>query len=400
MTPALRRRHEQTLLRLTSLPTAAGHEDRPLQWVRQWAARRPHVQLRTDRYGNLLLQRRGARSKSALIFTAHLDHPAFVVTAADGRTVEAEFRGGVHDDYFPGSPVRWFPSPRSRQPAGRGAITQFRPPVDGGFKTVTVTLDAEPKSPRPAPAPGDLLTWDLPPAEVRGERLHAPACDDLAAAAAMFAAFDLWLKSPTTTARATAKAEQTSGGGGSSGGGSGGSSGGDVRLLCTRAEEIGFVGAIGACRSGLIPRAARLVALENSKSFADSPLGAGPIVRVGDRSSTFDPALTHAVGHAAQQLAAADPHFRYQRKLMAGGTCEASAFQALGHTATCLCLPLANYHNMDEATRRIAPESVHLADYHGLIDLLLTLARNLPTDHHTLPDRLNALFEQHRQLLR
>ena len=59
-----------------------------------------------------------------------------------------------------------------------------------------------------------------------------------------------------------------------------------VALLFTRSEEIGFIGAIGAAREGTVPKGARLVCLENSRSFPhDSPIGAGPIVRVGDRLS-------------------------------------------------------------------------------------------------------------------
>ncbi|MEO1236309.1 MAG: hypothetical protein AAFX76_05920, partial [Planctomycetota bacterium] len=257
------------------------------------------------------------------------------------------------------------------------------------FKSVTVAF------PRRTPArPGDLLTWHLPSAAIRANRLHTPACDDLAAVAAMLSAFEVLTKSR----------QQTSGGtsGGASGGISGG--GGDVRLLCTRAEEIGFVGAIAACKSGLIPPQARLVVLENSKASPDAPLGAGPVVRVGDRTSTFDPALTAAAAQAAQHLATQDPTFRWQRKLMTGGTCEASAYQALGHAATCLCLPLHNYHNMDESRTRIAPESIHLDDYHHLIQLLVHLPSTLdaPGTSATsspLTQRLDHLYSTHRHLL-
>ena len=113
-------------------------------------------------------------------------------------------------------------------------------------------------------------------------------------------------------------------------------------MLLTRGEEVGFLGAIGACKAGTIPRAGRIIALENSKSFAESPIGSGPIVRVGDRTSTFDPDLTYRIGRIAADITAADSTFRWQRKLMPGGTCEASAYQAYGYTATCLCLPLGN----------------------------------------------------------
>jgi endoglucanase len=175
----------------------------------------------------------------------------------------------------------------------------------------------------------------------------------------------------------------------------------DIRLLLTRAEEGGFIGAIAACKIGTIPPRARLIALENSRSFAESPIGGGPIVRVGDATSTFDPDLTYRCGKIAQQLASADPSFKYQRKLMPGGTCEASAYQAYGYTATCLCLPLGNYHNMNQTTGRIDSEHISLTDYDGLVRLLVAIDRGLDDPSLALPlrDRLDELFAHRRSVL-
>lgn len=370
MNPATRAAHEKTLLALTGLPTATAREDRVIAWVERWAKRRKNVELSRDRYGNLMLKRAGVASKRPILFTAHLDHPAFVVTAAEGKAVTAEFRGGVQDQYFVGTKVRLYRGESSLKPSPPGTVRELRPAAQGGFKTAVImfrqSVDAQ---------PGDLLTWDVGPAQIKNKRLHAPACDDLAGAAAMFAAFGELLKIRSDPP--------------------------DVRLLCTRAEEIGFVGAIAACKSGIIPPEARLIALENSKSFADSPLGGGPIVRVGDRTSTFDPALTFAVGQVAQSVAADDPDFKWQRKLMTGGTCEASAYQALGYTATCVCLPLDHYHNMNEARGTIDREAIHLDDYHGLVRLLIALGKSLDDASTAVPltTRLDQLYRDHRSLL-
>lgn len=378
MNPNTRGRHERDLIELTSLPTAAGREDRVIAWVERWVGRRKRVELSRDAFGNLMLKRRGVTSKSPIVFTAHLDHPAFVVTGVEGETVTAEFRGGVGDEYFVGQKVRLYRGEKSCEPGAPGTIRELRPAEASGFKTVDVTFARKVEA-----EPGDVMTWDVGPAVVKAGRLHAPACDDLAAAAAMFAAFgELLKKSP-------GRGTKYSGGGG------------DVRLLCTRAEEIGFVGAIGACKSGIIPKEARLIALENSKSFAESPIGGGPIVRVGDRTSTFDPELTYAVGQVAQSIADADPTFHWQRKLMPGGTCEASAYQALGHTATCVCLPLGNYHNMNEDRGTIEREVISLDDFHGLVRLLIAFGTSLddPTAAPPLTTRLDQLFADHRSLL-
>ncbi|MEM7625087.1 MAG: M20/M25/M40 family metallo-hydrolase [Planctomycetota bacterium] len=373
MKPSAHQRAERGLAELTSLPTATGHEDRVVAWVERWAKRRRSVTIKRDRYGNLMLKRVGVSSRRPIVFTAHLDHPAFVVTACDGDRVTAEFRGGVRDKYFVGTAVRLHRDGIDR-PGPRGVVETLRPAEGRSFKTVGVrfvsAVDAQ---------PGDILTWDLGAAKIKGDRLHAPACDDLAAAAAMFAAFGELLKLRRTSKRDVP----------------------DVRLLCTRAEEVGFIGAIGACKSGLIPKGARLIALENSKSFAESPIGGGPIVRVGDRTSTFDPALTYQVGQVAQALAGRDADFRWQRKLMTGGTCEASAFQALGYTATCVCLPLGNYHNMNEDHGRIEPEVIALSDYHGLVRLLVEVGKSLDDPATTVPFKavLDRLFDDRRSLL-
>ncbi len=413
----MRKKHEKYLLELTGLPTAAGHEDQVVAWVEHWARRRRSVELSRDRYGNLLLKRAGAKSSKPIFFTAHMDHPAFVVTGQESpRRVTAEFRGGVDDSYFVGSRVRLHLG--GIEPC-RGRVVKLDPPAEpGGDKRVWVELV------RPVVAEaGDVLTWDLPAPKISRGRLRAPACDDLAGVAAAIAAFEVLLKDKLNTVHA------------------------DVRVLLTRAEEVGFIGAIGACKSGIIPKGARLIALENSKSYAESPIGGGPIIRVGDRTSSFDPDLTYRVGQVAQHIQQQDPGFTWQRKLMPGGTCEASAYQALGYTATCLCLPLGNYHNMkpnpepvssragkthpaggrakserksgdksggksggggveiagDGGGRgKIDSETISTADYHGLIRLLIETGRRLDSREksHTLKDRLNPLFARRRGLLR
>ncbi len=366
-------KHQDWLLELTSLPTAAGRERSVIQWVQRWAKQRPSVQLRRDRFGNLLLKRRGMAGRGSggsqrpIYFTAHMDHPAFVVTKQlDRHTVEADFRGGVADHYFLQSPV-WLH--RDGKKPQRGKVTALhgatkKRPDKRAVVRFSQAVNAE---------AGDVMTWGVGRPRIKGGRLHAPACDDLAGVAAALSAFDALGRSASS-----------------------------VRVLLTRAEEVGFVGAIGACASGVIPKKAIVVALECSKSDPNqSPLGAGSIVRVGDRTSTFDPRLTYRLGRVAQEIASNDKAFRWQRCLMPGGTCEATAYQAYGYTAACLCLPLGNYHNMNEATGRIAAETISLDDYHHLVRLLVRVGQALghDTGAHALRDSLDGLFNHRRSLL-
>jgi endoglucanase len=150
-----------------------------------------------------------------------------------------------------------------------------------------------------------------------------------------------------------------------------------------------------------VPIGARVICLENSRAFAESPIGGGPIVRVGDRLSIFDPALTAACAKCAEQLAGGsstptasqkntdlNQAWRWQRKLMAGGACEATVFCAYGYQATCLCLPLGNYHNMSDLAAvqagtntdkpKVGREYIGISDYEGLVDLLVACGMSLP----------------------
>ncbi|GJQ30039.1 MAG: hypothetical protein HBSAPP03_19230 [Phycisphaerae bacterium] len=365
--PVARAAHLDWLRDLTQIPTAAGREDRVIRWIKAWAAARTGIMLAEDQAGNLTLGRANTPSGLPVVYyTAHLDHPAFVVERVVAPTVvELSFRGGVMSDYFTNARVRVFDHDDGWY---TGTLTG-KADAPGPFTHYTAELERVGKSLRV----GDVGVWDLPPAGIVDGCMHTHACDDLAAAAAALAAFDVLLTRPPTQ---------------------------DVRLLLTRAEEVGFLGAIAAVRLGTVPKGARILALENSRSFPDSPIGGGPIVRVGDRISIFSPRLTDAVAKRAEQIAGGPaqataqqknsglPSWKWQRKLMAGGACEASVFCEAGYECTCVCLPLGNYHNMGDLAAvqagtntkpaTIEREFIAVADYEGLVDLLVGCGVALP----------------------
>jgi endoglucanase len=371
-TPEIRAAREAVLLELTQLPTAAGMEGRVMAWIDRWlAARADRLAVARDDVGNYLVTRRDHDGRAPLMLvTAHLDHPAFVVTATEGRTLRAEFRGGVNDPYFVGAEIEVIGEGDARAAATIVALDAESKP----FKTVTATLaDAAP----PAwVTPRRIARWRFPRAEIADGCIHTDACDDLAAAAAALCAFGEMLDDPACA---------------------------HVGLLFTVAEEVGFVGTIHAARNGWIPRDARLVCLENSRSFPhDSPIGAGAILRVGDRISVFTPELTNHLAHLFSAEAKRNPAFRWQRKLMPGGGCEASAFACYGYASTCICLPLGNYHNMvdiagvDAGARpaKVGREFVSVDDFHSMVAMLHLAAqgidRPLPETTAQLMERLYA----------
>jgi endoglucanase len=130
-------------------------------------------------------------------------------------------------------------------------------------------------------------------------------------------------------------------------------------------------------------------------------------VRVGDKMSVFTPELTNAVSVLAAAYQKEKPAFKFQRKLMAGGTCEASAFSVYGIASTCLCLPLGNYHNMadiDGVTAgkkkgRVGQEYVAAADFHGLVELLGVIARRLDAPAPSRRAYMEKIWAEHGKLL-
>ncbi len=261
----------------------------------------------------------------------------------------------------------------------RGAVTGLdstaRP-----FKRVTCLLRAPAKLQR-----GDVGRWALRgrggKPTVAGGFLYAHACDDLAGAAGALSALDVLRNHKNA---------------------------GHVGVLLTVAEEVGFLGAIAACRRRTVPRKARLICLESSRSFLESPIGAGPILRVGDRMSVFSPDLTNRLGVLMAAYQDANPGFKAQRKLMPGGVCEASTFAAYGYESTCVCLPLGNYHNMvdidgvlaGKRPARVGAEYISVSDFHGMVDLLVHFAQHLDSARHpSMMERMEQRYRKHGRII-
>jgi endoglucanase len=215
---------------------------------------------------------------------------------------------------------------------------------------------------------GAFAMWDLPAFVLEDGRIHSRACDDLIGCAAIVALFhDL----------AESDAEAT------------------VYGLFTRAEEVGFIGAIQLAKSKRVPQDVTIVSLECSseKSPGAGRMGAGVIVRVGDKTSIFDDTAT-----AGLVRAATDAKLTYQRCLMSGGTCEATAYQLYGYRTAALCVALGNYHNCGPDTT-IAAEFVAVDDVAGMVALMRAAAMNeSAADPHTaLREKLEKGMEHHRR---
>jgi putative aminopeptidase FrvX len=329
---------------LASAPTVSYREHEPLARIRR-ELDHAGIDYATDRYGNLLARYRGSRARGrSVAFCAHTDHPGFIVEASAGRRAHARWIGGVQERYFPRARVRV----ETRTGPVRGRVVAYEKSPNGRVARIAITFDR-------GVSPGAIGGWDLTPFAVEGSWIRTKSADDLLGCAAIVC----MLKDLVATRPAI-----------------------DAWGLFTRAEEDGLFGASALAASGALPRECAFVSLETSRELPCGRLGQGVIVRVGDRMSVFDPAVSGGLLEAAEELAKRDRRFRFQRGLMDGGSCEASAFQAFGYAAGGLALPLGNYHNMGE--KRTAEEVVHVDDLVGMARLLPVAARRLASGRSPL----------------
>ncbi|HVM61592.1 MAG TPA: M20/M25/M40 family metallo-hydrolase [Verrucomicrobiae bacterium] len=329
------------------LPTAPYHEQAVREFVVAYCRARG-LPVEADRVGNVIVkyQRPQAgtpappRGHPPLVFVAHMDHPGFEMLDAK----RAEFLGGVPKEMLGrGGKVRIYDS--RRHSMVKATIRRFRGAAWPKKKIVELKTEATVHC-------GDWGVWDLPAFRLSRGRLHAAAIDDVLGSVVMLATL-------AETARRRLR----------------------THLWCafTRAEEVGFLGATALIQSRRIPKNALVVSIEMSRERPWARVGDGPIVRVGDRLSIFDPAASAFLLRVAERCRAEEPAFRAQRCLMDGGTCEASAFAGFGYRAGGLCLPLGNYHNIDPGLRPRA-EYVSVNDLEQLVRLTVAASKAWPAD--------------------
>ena len=314
-----------------------------------------------DRFGNLVVRLATAPRLRPIVLGAHLDHPGFKIRRRLSRDKwVARFYGGVPEAYFRrGTRLRLWPG---NVPARLGA-------------RVSAERDFEVHARGGTTATPSYAVWDLEDFVVRAGHVHGRACDNLVGVAAVLGTL-IQLK------RSRAKVH--------------------VLGLISRAEEIGFRGALAAAAGKEIPRDALVISLETSRELPGVRMGDGVIIRVGDRTSIFDSDATRFLSEVAQIMKRSRRGFGFQRALMSGGTCEGTAYQELGFQTGAVCVALGNYHNCGEANR-IEAEYVSLGDACGMVDLLAATARHMPEYRvltSRLPRQLSKLLREAEKQLR
>ena len=341
------------LREVVSIPTVSYLEGGVRSYIRGFAEQRV-LEYAEDEYGNAYVRYQRGRARRPLVLGAHMDHPGFVVAGARERRIDIEFRGGLAAEYGKGERVRLYRADDLKE-RGTARITSVRA-ERGRIASAKAQL-----GPGAAATVGDLALWDVSAFQLRGQVVHARACDDLAGCAAVLASLDR-----VASARMP----------------------GTLIGLFTRAEEVGLLGASAAARQRLLPEGALVVAVETSSMAGGrAEQGAGPIIRMGDAIHVFSPRMTQWMTTLAQEIANDDAGFRYQRKLMDGGVTEATSYDLYGYETGAACIALGNYHNAG-AGGRVAAETVHIGDLEGLVRLFMRMLETAPRYGRYLPQLL------------
>jgi len=344
----------QAGMKVAACPTAACHEGHVRALLLDQLQGLPHITTHLDEFGNLHASyEHKASGREPFRVVAHMDHPAFVVHR-EGSAEELRFAGGVEDKYFADKPIV-FHNELTREPLGRALV-----------KGISSDETKRAKVKGPIPPEATFAVWDLPKARCTKKLFISPACDDLAQVSTVLALL-------RRLALSGAKAH--------------------VHALFTRAEEIGFAGALASLKTKKPLAPIPTLSLETSKARGFAQVDGGPIVRVGDRLSVFDSKVTHWMETAFRDMKTIRSNTAWQRLLMAGGACEGSVFHRAGFPTGALCVALNNYHNMGPGTA-IRAESISLRDWQGLYDFLFFLATEAKSIHaadHAVSERFRQL---------
>ncbi|MDH5632217.1 MAG: hypothetical protein OEZ10_04400 [Gammaproteobacteria bacterium] len=293
-----------------------------------------------------------ATDEPVRMFMAHMDHPGYHgVKWIDDRRLKVKWHGGTPTRHVAGAEV-YCAGNDGRIGSGRLAGVTL---VKGGWAMDSAEIVfKQPLSPRP-PATELFGSFRFrKPVWLQGKRIYTNAADDLAGV--------------FTVLRLARKLSRLKG------------SAPFIGLL-TRGEEVGFVGAINHFELGWFERYRNkllCVSLEASRTLPGAVVGKGPIVRLGDRRTVFNADALKVATDVAEKLL---PN-RYQKRIMDGGACEATAATIYGLTTIGITVPLGNYHNQGfeggpdcRGKAGPAPEFIHIDDLESELLLCAGLMR-------------------------
>ncbi|MGW8246752.1 MAG: hypothetical protein ACWGOV_01470 [Acidiferrobacterales bacterium] len=354
----MNKQQKDFLFRLLSQPSAPFREQAVLEVVQSLLRKRriPHF---IDPIGNLVVGVNDPQQYAKLVnansrepvrlFIAHMDHPGFHGHQwISPKRLQVNWLGGSPTRYLSGAPV-WLATGADYVATGKMRKPQLNS-TRRYLKSAEIQLDSA------------VLNKQYPDASVlyggmkfrkpvwqSGKKIYTRAADDL-----------VGVYSIVQTALSLFARNKRSGSSPFIG-------------LITRGEEVGFVGAVGHLDLGWLGNHSRkiiAVSLEASRTLPGAEIGKGPVLRLGDWRTVFSSGGLKVLADLGQKLLKG----KHQRRLMDGGSCEASAAIAWGLETIGMSAPLGNYHNQSleggpdsRGPNGPAPEFVHVDDIDGMV---------------------------------
>ena len=303
-------------------------------------------------------------SEPLRIFIAHMDHPGFHGAEwLSERELSVKWHGGSPTTLLEGARL-WLADESGW--LGHGVFRKVEM-IPSGRALASGVIECETLTCTQAPKPANIFGGFAFRAPVwqDGRVLYTKAADDLVGTYAIVKlAIEAFAKAGSSGKNKGARAQRKRP---------------PFLGLLTRAEEVGFIGAIGHFELGWFKQAKRellFVSLETSRTLPGAEIGKGPVVRLGDKFTVFHAGALQVFTQLAQKTL---PD-RHQRRVMDGGTCEATVAVSYGYPCVGISVPLGNYHNQDfeggpdaRGANGPAPEFVHLDDVEGLLTLCRAL---------------------------
>lgn len=356
---------DKTLLFKILEQPAAPYRETHVQKVIETTFDRAGVPYFVDPIGNIVV---GARNREEYVaklkqksrepvrlFIAHMDHPGFHgVKWTSKNTLAVQWHGGSPLKRLAGSKV-WISTDRgwgkAKASFGTAVLSKAKLSKTARPHMVSGEVKFKLSDLQPRPAATDIYGGFAfrKPVWQQGRVLYTKAADDLVGSFVIV----------TLALRRLSRGRKDP----------------NFLGLLTRAEEVGYVGCIGHFDLGWQKRATRklvCVSLETSRTLPGAVIGKGPVVRLGDRRTVFDPHALKIFRDVADKVLPG----KHQARVMDGGTCEGTVAVANGLSAVGISVPLGNYHNQSfqggpdsRGPDAPAPEFVHLDDIAGVLAL-------------------------------
>jgi len=327
------------LREVLSLPTAPFHEEKVARYIEKFCVGNG-FRLKRDRSGNLFVRYKRGKAGQKVVFTAHMDHPGFEVIKSGKDRTEAGILGGINLDYFKGAAV----SVMTSEGVVKGKISRKKLNKKW-MKKPAFEIEFKEKDKKKVRV-GDFGWYDLVPFRLDGDLIYTKSADNLASAAVLLELLACLKRKRKNV---------------------------DVTCLFTRAEEVGFIGCAAFANANILSSDVPVIVVECSSAASGGiKIGAGPVIRVGDKMTSYDSGMDRWLSNIAGKISSKDKKFRFQRALLAGGTCEASLWTLRRRPAGGLAFPLGNYHN--NGKRGYAPEFISRDDYKNMLELLREIA--------------------------